>query len=70
MKKKDFCQECGKYMCKKKLRKSQVDKRLLCADCYKKENKERNGFGVQEEEKIKMNYLQRAEELRKWIGKF
>ena len=36
MKLKDHCQECGKYMCKKKLKKSTKDKRILCLDCFKK----------------------------------
>lgn len=36
MKLKDHCQECGKFICKKKLRKSSKDKRILCLDCFKR----------------------------------
>jgi len=36
MKPKEFCQECGRLLCKKKLKKSPIDKRLLCANCFKR----------------------------------
>jgi hypothetical protein len=38
MKPKDYCQECGRYICRKKLKPSPKDKRLLCKNCFKKEN--------------------------------
>lgn len=34
MKPKDHCQECGKFMCSKKLKKSPIDGRLLCGACF------------------------------------
>lgn len=34
MKPKDFCQECGKFMCRKKLKKNPKDGRLLCGGCF------------------------------------
>ena len=37
MKPKDYCQNCGKYICKKKLKRSPKDNRLLCANCFKEE---------------------------------
>jgi len=36
MKPKDYCQECGKFMCKKKLKKDPKDERLLCGNCFKR----------------------------------
>jgi len=37
MKPKDHCQSCGKFMCKKKLKKSPKDGRLLCGHCFSRE---------------------------------
>lgn len=37
MKPKDYCQECGRFVWKKNLKKSPKDKRLLCEDCFKRE---------------------------------
>jgi len=36
MKPKDYCQECGRLICKKKLQKSPKDGRYLCKDCFRR----------------------------------